>query len=186
MIESSAKDKKFRPRSFRKPVLAMFGFAFGGLFLWLALQQVDLQGAGAALQNLREGYLLLAVGIYWISIAFRIFRWGRMLIPFYPGTLLQIAETLIVGFAINYILPARLGELFRADYAKRRFHIPRSAALGSIAVERLTDGVIVICFLWLGLLLATNEADFHPAKELWMIESIAKVGSAVFLPPLFA
>jgi hypothetical protein len=34
-----------------------------------------------------------------------------------------VAETLVVGCAFNNLLPARLGELFRADYAKRRFGV---------------------------------------------------------------
>ena len=180
MIERRSENKWADLRVLRKPALAAFGLGLGGLFLWLALRQVEFRNAGAILQGLDIGYLLLAIATYWVSIALRIFRWRRMLNPYYPSTRLQIAETLIVGFAVNYILPARLGELFRADYAKRRFEIPRSAAVGSIAVERLTDGVVVVCCLWLGLVLATQASESFAAEHLWVIQSIANVGAAIF------
>ena len=32
----------------------------------------------------------------------------------------QVWRVLIVGYAVNNLLPARLGELFRADYLHRR------------------------------------------------------------------
>jgi hypothetical protein len=63
-----------------------------------------------------------------------------------------VAEALLVGYGFNNLIPARLGELVRADYAKRQFGVSRSAALGSIVIERLLDGFIVVLCLSEGLL----------------------------------
>src|SRR6185436_17949475 len=49
------------------------------------------------------------------------------------------------------VLPARLGEIFRADFLRRRFDVSGSAALGSIIVERLMDGMSVVILLGIGL-----------------------------------
>jgi len=51
-------------------------------------------------------------------------------------------------------MPARLGELFRAEYFKRTFGLSRSWGLSSIVIERLFDGMTVICCLGVGLLFA--------------------------------
>jgi uncharacterized protein (TIRG00374 family) len=58
------------------------------------------------------------------------------------------AEALLTGFAANYILPARVGELFRADYARRVFNMSRFTSLGTIVVERAFDGILLACMLW--------------------------------------
>jgi hypothetical protein len=80
--------------------------------------------------------------------------------------------------AVNYILPVRLGELFRR-LLKCRFRIQDWRQ--SIAIERLSDGIIVICFLWFGLVLATRDAEFHTTEQLWPIAAIAKIGTAIFI-----
>ncbi len=56
----------------------------------------------------------------------------------------------MTGFAANYVLPGRVGELFRADYARRVFNKSRFTALGTIVVERVCDGVVLVCALWIG------------------------------------
>jgi hypothetical protein len=42
-------------------------------------------------------------------------------------------------------MPARLGELFRAEFFKTTFGLSRSWGLSSIVIERLFDGMTVIC-----------------------------------------
>ena len=51
-------------------------------------------------------------------------------------------------------MPARLGELFRAEYFKKSFGLSRVWALTSIVIERLFDGLTVVICLGFGLLLA--------------------------------
>ena len=65
---------------------------------------------------------------------------------------------MLVGYAVNIILPARLGELFRADYGCRLTHVARSAILGSIFIERLVDLLAVVIILSIGLELAERYA----------------------------
>jgi uncharacterized protein (TIRG00374 family) len=59
-----------------------------------------------------------------------------------------------VGYAVNILLPARLGELFRADYTARICHISRSRLLASIFLERSLDLLAVLLLLWSGLVIA--------------------------------
>ena len=49
------------------------------------------------------------------------------------------------------MLPGRVGELFRADYARRVFNMSRFTALGTIVVKRVCDGVLLVCMLWSSL-----------------------------------
>jgi hypothetical protein len=51
-------------------------------------------------------------------------------------------------------MPARLGELFRAEFFKKTFGLSRVWGLTSIVIERLFDGITVVCCLGFGLLFA--------------------------------
>ena len=95
--------------------------AVGALMLWLALSKVDLAEAGQALERGRIGPMVLAACVYWMSIAMRVARWRLILSGSAQLRYGQVAQALIVGYSVNNLLPARLGELFRADYLWRRF-----------------------------------------------------------------
>ena len=73
-------------------------------------------------------------------------------------------------------MPARLGELFHAEFFKKTFGLPRVWGLTSIVIERLFDGITVICCLGVGLLLATAA---KPNAGL-LITCVLVTGSALF------
>lgn len=133
-------------------VQASIGLALGAFFLWLALRGVSEEEIRTLLVAVRLKWVALALGLYAGDLLLRIVRWHALLNQLLPVSRVKVAETLVVGYAFNNLLPARLGELFRADYAKRQFGVSRSAALGSIAVERLLDGLIVVACLAGGLI----------------------------------
>jgi uncharacterized protein (TIRG00374 family) len=96
----------------------------------------------------------MGVALYGAAMVMRAIRWRAILAfraPVGAGTSLR---ALVVGYAVNAALPARLGELFRADYLARLSGLSRSGALASIFVERLLDLLAVVGILALGLALA--------------------------------
>lgn len=78
----------------------------------------------------------------------RAYRWNYLLAPLGarqpPGRLLAIAS---VGFMAILALPARLGEFVRPALIRKKGEITASAALGTIAVERIVDGLLVSLFV---------------------------------------
>lgn len=139
----------------RKVALGIAGLAFGATLLVLALRGVDRQEALRVLREIDAAWVVAAWVAYAAGIAVRILRWRHLLLAISPGVSAGcVAETLLAGYAVNNLLPARLGELFRADYAKHRLAVPRAGAFGSIVAERLLDGVIIVSLLWAGLVIA--------------------------------
>ena len=55
------------------------------------------------------------------------------------------------GYAANYVLPARLGELVRADFLGRRYGVSRLSVVGTIVVERVFDLIVFVGFIFAGL-----------------------------------
>jgi uncharacterized protein (TIRG00374 family) len=92
--------------------------------------------------------------MYWVGLGVRVVRWHLILNRLGPLAVSKVARALVVGYAVNNILPARLGELFRAEYLRRKYHFSGSAALGSILVERFFDGVVAVGLLGFGVAVA--------------------------------
>jgi glycosyltransferase 2 family protein len=78
-------------------------------------------------------------------------------------------------------MPARLGELFRAEFFKNTFGLSRVWGLTSIVIERLFDGIMVICCLGVGLLLATAAKP-----NAGLLINVLVAGSALFGAVLLA
>jgi uncharacterized membrane protein YbhN (UPF0104 family) len=129
----------------------VLGFGFGAVLLWFALSGADLEQARSIIARGNLTYMLVAVAIYWVAMTVRVVRWRVLLSSVSALTFNQVGRVLIVGYAVNNVLPARLGEFFRADYLNRRCNVSRSAALGSIVIERLLDTMCVLVLLGTGL-----------------------------------
>ncbi len=130
---------------------AILGIAIGGLLFWLAVRQIDPGQIGPIVGRMNWLGCLAAIGLYWLGMGVRVLRWRALLTSVKPLTLMQSGENLIVGYAVNNVLPARLGEIFRADFLCRRHGVARSAALGCVIVERLHDLAFVVLLLNIGL-----------------------------------
>jgi uncharacterized protein (TIRG00374 family) len=138
-------------RNLKRAILGGAGIVLGGAFLWLALRDVDSAVVETTLRQADRKWLIVAVAVYLASIGFRCIRWGVLLRATDNVKWRHASEALLTGFAANYVLPGRVGELFRADYARRIFNMSRFTSLGTILVERICDGIVLVCALWIGL-----------------------------------
>lgn len=95
----------------------------------------------------------------------RSWRWNYLLAPL--GVRVPFGKMLAIssaGFAAILLLPARLGEFIRPALIRKKGHISVSAALGTVAVERIADGVVVSV-----IVVATFFALRGPASPAWMM-----------------
>jgi uncharacterized membrane protein YbhN (UPF0104 family) len=164
----------------KHPIIqAIGGLGFGGLCLWIAFSQTDMAALADAVAVIEPRWIVAAMAYYVLNLAIRVTRWRLLLQSVRPLEYGQVGAALITGYAVNNLLPARLGELFRADFVRRHFRVRRSAVLGTILVERLLDGLMLILILNLGLLLTARGAE---GRELLIgLSVIATTGVAVVL-----
>ncbi|MGN6675794.1 MAG: lysylphosphatidylglycerol synthase transmembrane domain-containing protein, partial [Thermomicrobiales bacterium] len=116
-------------------------------FLYLALRGQDLGQVRRALAAADYRYLLPAIVIYFAGVWVRALRWRHLLAPVRPLTARALFPVVVIGYMANDILPWRLGEFVRAYALREREHVPASASLATIAVERIFDGLAMLCFL---------------------------------------
>lgn len=133
-----------------KDFLKIFTSLFvGGICTWLVVKNMDWGAVWVHLASLSAGPVLL----YLVTMApthfFRAARWNYLLRPI--GVSLPLRRLLpisSVGFLAIMALPFRLGEFVRPYYLVREGRCRMSAALGTVAVERVVDGLIVSVILF--------------------------------------
>jgi uncharacterized protein (TIRG00374 family) len=157
----------------------------GAVLLWLAIARIDVAALGTELSRVQPGWLVAGIATYWVALALRSWRWGILLAPVRRLTFGQVYYGLLVGYAANNLLPARLGELVRADFVGRRYQISRLAVVGTIVVERLFDVVVFIGFIFAGIAALHTTGDARIGPILHLVELVA-VGCVVLVVLLLA
>jgi len=82
-------------------------------------------------------------------------RWHWLLKPIGEVALRRIVNVSFVGFAAIVLLPLRAGEVVRPMMIRKDTQVSGWAAAGTIAAERVLDGLLVSLLLLGGLLLST-------------------------------
>lgn len=108
-----------------------------------------------------------AVALYLVTLAlthlFRAWRWEYLLRPL--GVTVPLKDLMpisSVGFMAILALPVRLGEFVRPYYIARGKRVRMSAALGTVAVERILDGLMVSIVFFVAYL-ASGGSTFSSA-----------------------
>lgn len=163
-----------------KNARTLLGIGLTVLFLWLALRSVDRSAVAEALGSARYWLLAPAAACTIAGFCLRAVRWGRILAPTRDVPFRRLFPVLMVGFAANNLLPARVGELARAYLTGSREGVSRSLALATIVVERVCDGLTLIAFMTLTLLLFPLPID-NPRLELVVYGATVVFGLATLV-----
>lgn len=137
----------------RRRIAGFLGFLLTLIFGGLALYKLDLREVGSAL--LEADYLFVAPALLatFCGYLLRAARWRVILLPSKEVTAGRLFPPLIIGFAVNNLLPARMGEFVRAYLLGEKEGISKSLSFATVVVERILDGLTLIFSLFLVSLL---------------------------------
>ncbi|MEJ2011265.1 MAG: lysylphosphatidylglycerol synthase transmembrane domain-containing protein [Anaerolineales bacterium] len=155
------------------------GVIISVIFLWLALRGLQLEEVWDALQGARYGWLVPGVGVYFIAVWARAWRWHYLLRPLKRIPTRTMFPIVTIGYMGNNIYPARAGELLRAYVLRRRQAVPISASLATIIVERVFDGVVMLGFVFLNL--SELTALTTGSGFVGSIRALSLIGAGIFL-----
>jgi len=122
---------------------------FGGL----ALYRLDLREVGSALLEANYLFVAPALLVTFCGYLLRAARWRLIILPSREVSAGRLFPFLIIGFAVNNLLPARIGEFARAYLLGEREGISKSLSFATVVVERILDGLTLIFSLFLVSLL---------------------------------
>ena len=117
----------------------------------VAARGVDWSQTLSTLQHANVLLLADALAIYYLTFPLRSARWARLLRE--GGTAIgwrDLLRILFLGWFVNCIVPAKLGDLYRSYLVKRRFGISLSRTVGVVVAERLLDLLVVFALLVVG------------------------------------
>ncbi len=138
---------------------ALFGVAVTVFLLWWVLRDED---PSEVWTNILQGdfvLLLAAVGVATFGFLIRALRWRVLLARVNPDTRLGSRFAAVsIGFMGNNVLPLRAGEFMRPYALSRLEPVTFSGAFGSLVVERLLDGMVLLLFLVLPVVLPGSPA----------------------------
>src|SRR5512143_528880 len=158
------------------------GLLISVVFIWLALRGLRLEEFWDAVKQANYLWLLPGIGVYFIGVWVRAWRWHYLLGPIKKIPTRTMFPITTIGYMGNNIYPARAGEVLRAVILKRHEGVPVSASLATIIVERIFDGVVMLGFVFINLSkLAelTGESGF-----VGSIQQVAFYGSLAFFGAL--
>ena len=134
------------------------GIALSVVFLWLSLKDTDFAQIREALVHAHIAYalpLLAAVALfYWLKAV----RICMLLRPLRSLSVSDVVPAMMIGFAANNLLPARLGDLARVYLLGRQQSLSKVSILASMIVERLFDLLAALGLLALVIVAAQVPA----------------------------
>ncbi len=129
--------------------------AVGAFCIGLALHKIDLHQTESVLRDMPLSVVFLyALAIIPVHL-FRAWRWKYLLRPI--GVSLSFGRLMListVGFMAILALPFRLGEFARPYYVVRDGQSRMSEVLGTVAVERIVDGLVIAILLFVTYLMS--------------------------------
>jgi uncharacterized protein (TIRG00374 family) len=132
---------------------------------WLTNQGIRMIPSAADFSRIAPWALPIYAANLFAFHFLRAWRWEFLLRPIQPVPTKKVILVSLVGYLAVLILPLRTGELARPVLIRRHAGIPMSTALGTVAVERVLDGLMVSAALTICLLVV----PIHPGPYLWML-----------------
>ena len=123
------------------------GVALGAFFLWLALRNVHFSELAVTLRKVSLPAFGLFCLMHLSTLGLRGLRWRILLRPLAAVPLPRVLPPLAIGFMVNFLFPGRAGEFVRAWLFGRKENVSTSAVFATVVVERLFDGLAIICLL---------------------------------------
>jgi uncharacterized protein (TIRG00374 family) len=126
---------------------------------------INPQQTWAAIKAAKIWFLLAAFLTYYLSFPIRTLRWRILLenigytktngvhLPKFP----KLLEILYISWFANVIVPAKLGDLYRAYLLRTETGLPASRTFGTVLAERLLDLLVLLMLFIPAVIISLHE-----------------------------
>ncbi len=154
--------------------LLSFGIAVAILVFAILKAGIKWDVTWHVLKTANPAFFLLAFASYYISFPIRTHRWRRLMHNANHGPLQQkidhyptwdLTEILYLSWFANVVIPAKLGDVYRAFLARRWIGVSLSRTVGTILAERILDLLVLFPLLLVGAFLTFQSTLFTAHDE---------------------
>src|SRR5919108_1932741 len=136
-----------------------FGIALAILAVGIGKAGITWSTTARALAHTSPALLAVAFAVYYLAFPIRAYRWRQLMCNAHHGSLQQqtiarcplweLTRIFYLSWFVNTVIPAKLGDVYRAYLARRRLGVTLSGTIGTIVAERILDLVVQFAFLLL-------------------------------------
>ena len=159
----------------------ILGIAITLVCLALAVYGVNFAELQKALAGANYALIVPALLLWLVGYIARTLRWRAILAGSPVGSLTGLFGVLMVGFATNNLLPARLGEFARAYLLRRRTGLRKTFVLASIFLERIFDGLALVAVTDRVVSQPDGTVDAQLAHDVAAVDFDGGLGNTEFL-----
>ena len=146
------------------------------LFLYLVFLNLDFKELLQIIKEFDVKYgFFLAISIT-IALSFRGLCFKQLISKTVDAPLKDLVPLCITGAALNIVLPARAGDIFRAYYVGHKYDVDKVKIFGTIMLERIFDGLIILSMLLFGIY-AYHKNEL--AQKLCIAAAVIFVGALI-------
>jgi glycosyltransferase 2 family protein len=113
----------------------------------------DMSHLGRVIAEARMAPIAFAGVLFFASLLLRAWRWRIILAPLVKMSFHDVFAAMTIGYMANNVLPFRMGEVYKAHVIYQVSGLSRSAAFGSVVLERVIDLVFMMPYMALGIVL---------------------------------
>ncbi len=156
-------------------------FALIVFFLWLFAKSLEIEKAKYYMFHTKLRFLFFIFIVYPFIYFFRSLRWKQIIGEKGEGMkLIDVYSANVLGFAINYTVPARVGELARAVILGKKTGVSSSFIFSTVIIERILDlGAMVFFAGFFYIFRGYAFRDLNPTKG--SMEFLSKGSIIAFL-----
>jgi uncharacterized protein (TIRG00374 family) len=163
-------------------VKVVLSLAVGVVCVLYAAHGVDGPAVLRALRALPASAVVLYLGTLLVTHFFRAWRWEYLLRAL--GVTVPMKRLILIssaGFMAILALPVRLGEFVRPYLLAREQKVRMSAALGTVAVERIVDGLLISILFFVSYLVSSGDVFSHELRVAAWLSLFGFLGLTAFL-----
>lgn len=121
------------------------------VFLYFVFKNIDIKELLETIKDFDIKYIFYAAISILTSLSLRGLCFKILISKTVKTPLKDLMPLCITGAALNIVLPARAGDLFRAFYVGNKYNANKIKIFGAIMLERIFDGLTVLGLLLLGI-----------------------------------
>ena len=90
-------------------------------------------------------WLLAAIAIYYLGFPLRGYRWALLVRGTgFPLSTRDSTEIILISWLVNCVVPAKLGDVYRAYLLRVNYLVSLSTSFGTIVIERVFDLIAIV------------------------------------------
>jgi len=164
-----------------RPWQLLAGVAIAAAGLWFFLRDVDAAELARHARAIRPLSVAAGMALCILSLWLRSLRW-RVMLPAAPagGDKKGLFGATMIGFMVNNILPARVGEAVRVLILWKRNRYAPAAAVGSLLLERGIDALAFGSLFYVPVFILGLERLRGPAVMVMAVSAAVIAGMTFY------